>query len=77
MKIRLLFFGVLTDVIGQNMVELNDINDLQSVKEYVQTEFPKLTEHSHIVSVNREIVKDNQELKDGDEVAFLPPFTGG
>ena len=29
------------------------------------------------VAVNQEIVRDDVVLKDGDEVAFLPPVTGG
>lgn len=31
------------------------------------------------IAVNRKIVSDysDQELEDGDEVAFLPPFSGG
>lgn len=31
------------------------------------------------IAVNRKIVSDysDQDLEDGDEVAFLPPFSGG
>jgi molybdopterin converting factor small subunit len=29
------------------------------------------------VSVNNEITADNPDLKDGDEIALLPPFAGG
>ena len=28
-------------------------------------------------AVNKQIVSDDHALKDGDEVAFFPPFTGG
>ncbi len=77
MKIKLLFFGVLTDVVGQNSIELEEISDLQSVKQYVLSNFPKVMDYSHIISVNRAIVSDNMDLNNGDEVAFLPPFTGG
>mgnify|MGYP006056074829 CR=1 FL=1 len=31
----------------------------------------------HIVSVNKMIVKWDHPLFDGDEIAFLPPVTGG
>ena len=30
-----------------------------------------------LVAVNQDIVSDSQLLRDGDEVAFFPPVTGG
>ncbi|AII48070.1 molydbenum cofactor biosynthesis protein D (molybdopterin converting factor small subunit) [Synechococcus sp. KORDI-52] len=29
------------------------------------------------IAVNKELVGENQPLQAGDELAFLPPFTGG
>ena len=29
------------------------------------------------VAVNKELVRADQQLRAGDELAFLPPFTGG
>ena len=29
------------------------------------------------VAVNQELVRADQQLRAGDELAFLPPFTGG
>ena len=38
---------------------------------------PLLLEEKTIVAVNREVVTRAQLLRDGDEIAFYPPVTGG
>jgi MoaE-MoaD fusion protein len=38
---------------------------------------PALSCGSLIISVNRELVKPEATVQDGDEVAFMPPFSGG
>jgi molybdopterin converting factor subunit 1 len=42
-------------------------------------EFPALTAYTASVScaVNEEYARTSQALKDGDEIAFLPPVSGG
>lgn len=38
---------------------------------------PVLTQEGVRMAVNLEILKEPVELRDGDEVAFFPPITGG
>jgi len=42
-------------------------------------EFTPLRKHLGVlkISVNREIVDDDVEVTDEDEIAFLPPISGG
>ncbi|MGH7256347.1 MAG: MoaD/ThiS family protein, partial [Nitrospirales bacterium] len=43
--------------------------------------YPKIGELLHkkrvLISVNQDIAHEDLEIKDGDEVALLPPFAGG
>ena len=43
------------------------------------TEFPALGDHTRSISmaVNEEYAKPATALRDGDEIAFLPPVSGG
>lgn len=77
MEIKLLFFGVLTDAAKTNEVKVEGLKSLDEVKNYVFQNYPEVMNFSHIIAVNRDITKENISLSDGDEVAFLPPFTGG
>jgi molybdopterin converting factor subunit 1 len=42
-------------------------------------EFPSLADHTRSISVavNEEYAKPNTPLRDGDEIAYLPPVSGG
>jgi molybdopterin converting factor subunit 1 len=43
-----------------------------------QSEYPGLQRHGRIaLAVNQEYVAPDTELHDGDEVAFIPPVSGG
>jgi molybdopterin converting factor subunit 1 len=43
------------------------------------SEFPDLAEYERSISsaVNADYARMNRELREGDEVAFLPPVSGG
>jgi molybdopterin synthase sulfur carrier subunit len=36
-----------------------------------------MTADSLLVAVNQEVTDWSQQIKDGDEIAFFPPVTGG
>ncbi|MBE0675942.1 MAG: MoaD/ThiS family protein [Bacteroidales bacterium] len=77
MKIRVLFFGVLGERAGGSEKSYEGVADTESLEKRVSEEIEGLAEYSYILSVNRNIVKGNTRLNEGDEVAFLPPFAGG
>lgn len=77
MKIYVIFFGSLADLVGKSKLMVNDCTDVISVKEKVINEYPQLKDCVFLISVNRKLVKNNHALEEGDEVAFLPPFAGG
>ncbi len=81
MKILVLFFGLTHDVtgFGQEQVELPEGKSLADLRRHYAQRFPRLSElaDSLVIAVNEEIAKDSRTLSDGDEVAFMPPVSGG
>jgi molybdopterin synthase catalytic subunit len=81
MRVRVLFFGQLKDITGvsQEDVELSDGARVEDLFKRYGRRFPKLAEFrpSVAASVNQEYSGWRAPLASGDEVAFLPPVSGG
>jgi molybdopterin converting factor subunit 1 len=81
MNVRVLFFGSLKEICGiaPETVSLPDDSTLSVLLEQFRSSKPELQQFlpSIAVSVNLEYANENTRLKDGDEVAFLPPVSGG
>jgi molybdopterin converting factor subunit 1 len=81
MQIRVLFFGQLKDICGRSSdhLELPAGATAGSVFTHYATQFPKLSglASSIVLARNQEFTTTGTPLSDGDEVAFLPPVSGG
>jgi MoaE-MoaD fusion protein len=81
MKVRVLFFGASHDITGreEEHLEIDDGQALGDLRRRYESRFPKLAEMggSLLVAVNQEVRAGSWPLADGDEVAFLPPVSGG
>jgi len=77
MKVKVLFFGVLTDVTGKSFMHYNEVKDISDLKHRIIDDFPQVVHYDYLISLNNEIINSNSELKNDDEVALLPPFAGG
>jgi molybdopterin converting factor subunit 1 len=81
MRVRVLFFGQLKEITGvaQEDAELSDGARVEDLFERYGRRFPKLAEFrpSIAASVNQEYSGFRAALATGDEVAFLPPVSGG
>ncbi len=81
MKIGVLFFGVLKDVVGRSSetVDLPDTARVRDLVSYYVQVAPGLEAMapSLAISVNREYSGADRVLREGDEVGLLPPVSGG
>lgn len=77
MEINVLFFGVLAELTGTGFKHYMDVNSLGDLRLRIEDDFPGIVQYSYRIAVNNEISFDEPALKNGDEVAFMPPFAGG
>lgn len=81
MRVQVLYFGVLKDVLRRDREQIDlagspSVADLLSRIRSFQSAHD-LPWNSLAVAVNRVYAQHDQTLSDGDEVALLPPVSGG
>jgi sulfur-carrier protein len=77
MNVKVLFFGVLSEVTGISIKNYKDVKSIGDLRLRIEDDFPEVVHYSFRISLNNIITDDDSLLKDGDEVAFMPPFAGG
>ena len=81
MRVRVLFFGMLKDLVGTpgEDSEFPEGASLRSVFDRYAGRHPRLRElaPSIVVARNQEFAALTTPLAEGDEIAFLPPVSGG
>ena len=81
MQVRVLFFGMLTDITGRRAetLELPARSTLGELLARCAEKFPKLSGFSDslALSINQEYASRTTLLHENDEVALLPPVSGG
>jgi molybdopterin synthase catalytic subunit len=79
MKVNARFFALYRQLVGATEAPVDVPGDatLSQLWEQVQGLFPGLQGYPLIAAVNGEQRNGTTRLKEGDEVAFLPPFSGG
>lgn len=81
MRVRVLLFGQLRDLIGrrEESLDLPSGATLASVTDHYARQFPAFLAIQAAIacSVNQEYASGSAILKEGDEVGLLPPVSGG
>jgi MoaE-MoaD fusion protein len=81
MRVRVVYFGLLKEIVGQGTQELDipDQSPASFLWERLRSNHPELQryERAIAIAVNQVYSKPDRELHDGDEVGFLPPVSGG
>ena len=77
MQVKVLFFGVLSEVAGTDCRHYSDVKSVNDLRLRILDEIPEIEHYNYRISLNNEIINSDMSLKDNDEVALLPPFAGG
>ncbi|MGI9542230.1 MAG: molybdopterin converting factor subunit 1 [Cyclobacteriaceae bacterium] len=80
MNLKVLLFGIAKDIAGHNEIafDIEKPITVKQFKEALQEQYPDLESLAHFaVAVNQEFASESQVIKGTDEIALLPPVSGG
>jgi len=79
---EVLLFGIAKDIVGQSQLQFAESNKLPAsvleLKQMLSETYPEFGKLSSLaVAVNSEYAQDNVPLNGNDEIAIIPPVSGG
>ncbi len=80
MKITVLFFGISSDLVGENQLELilEKPISVKDFKDYLQEKYSSLDNiKTYAIAVNETYATNDIVLNSNDVVAIIPPVSGG
>lgn len=77
MSIQVLFFASLRERLGRSASALEVAGALTAADVWARAAGDEPMPTNTLIAVNMEYAEPGREVKDGDEVAFFPPVTGG
>lgn len=79
MQLKVLYFAALRDVVGRSeeLVEATGCERVAELVSLLERRHPALRLDGVRVARNLEFVDDREALAEGDEIALIPPVSGG
>jgi molybdopterin converting factor small subunit len=76
-RIRLKAFGMLAEKMGTDSLEIENPGSSEVLKQQLLAQFPELKDMTFRMAVDRKIIQAETDISAGQEIALLPPFSGG
>jgi molybdopterin synthase sulfur carrier subunit len=70
-------FGMLVEKLPEPEFEFPFHENSEALLEALKTEYPQLKPLNFSLAVNRQLVQEKTSLNGKEEIALLPPFSGG
>ncbi len=80
MKCKIKAFGISQEIIGNKLLEMEvpDGHTISDLKKALIQKYPTFDSlKSLYIAVNNEYAPESALLKEGDEIALIPPVSGG
>ena len=76
MAVKIQLFGQIKQIAGASELT-TDAADTDGLMKEIAARFPLLENLSCLIAIDRNIVQANTAIKAGQELALLPPYSGG
>ena len=80
MRINILAFGIVKELLGDHLIALEVQEELTvaALKDKLETAYPDMEKlRAYMIAVNDEYADDDLVIRPQDEIAIIPPVSGG
>lgn len=79
MKLRIKTFGIVSEIVDGKTLEIDPLGSrVGDLRKTLMERFPELVNlNSLMIAVNSSYAEDSLELHESDEIALIPPVSGG
>jgi len=79
MKINILAFGIVKEIFGNSNIQVEVTgHDVAALKNALEEKYPRLKQlASYMVAVNNQYAQPELMISNNDEIAIIPPVSGG
>ncbi len=77
---RVLAFGIVKDIFGDTaiVIENDQIKNIAQLKIFLEEKYSRLGQlGSYMIALNNEYALGSEAIQEGDELAIIPPVSGG
>ena len=77
---KILCFGIAKELTGSSELDVHsaDISNVQALRTFLLHKFPEFGKYKkYMIAVNQEYAGDERSLQESDEIAIIPPVSGG
>ena len=70
-------FGMLAEKMGTDSLEIENPGSSEVLKQQLVAQFPELKHITFRMALDRKLLQADTDISQGQEIALLPPFSGG
>ncbi|MCP4456777.1 MAG: molybdopterin converting factor subunit 1 [Cytophagales bacterium] len=71
-------FGQVKEQVGMGEFRIEEeMQNVKSLRTYLSDKYPAISWSSVAIAVNKQYAQDQDPLHQGDEIALIPPVSGG
>lgn len=75
--IKIKAFGKVGEIVDSHEIDIEHVSDSAILLEILKKKYPKLSEITFSLAINKRLVNGNVLIPEDAELALLPPFSGG
>jgi sulfur-carrier protein len=76
-RFKIKAFGMLAEKLPAQEFDFPVYSDTEELLKKLEQEYPQLQGMKYSLAIDKQVVHDKQALNGNEEIALLPPFSGG